>query len=142
MNNILRQVYFYVENWVRFIFTSCIRIGVTVWNCATRDQRHSSGEGLPPSFPPSRFAPSFLPVSLASPRLPSLPLSRRSFWSKQTRYLIGCPVCGVWCYPSLASSISNGVTGRARSAENCLSTLFSSGICWMNHILLLCYERY
>ena len=73
--------------------TSSTPIGVTVWKCASRYQRHSSVKGFSPFFPPSRFSPappSFLPCStLSSPLPPSLP----TIVMVQTRPR--CPVCGV-----------------------------------------------
>ena len=68
-------------------------IGVTVWNCASRYQRDSSGKGFPPSFPPFPLLsvpPSSFPCSPPSSLPPPLPPSLPTIVMVQTR-----PVCGV-----------------------------------------------
>ena len=54
-----------VENWEKIMDTSSTPIGVTVWDRASRYQRHISGKGFPPSFPPSRFSLSLIYLVIA-----------------------------------------------------------------------------
>ena len=103
----VRQVYFQAEKIVKFIFTSSIPMGVTVWTCAWRDQRHSSGKGFPLFFSPSSFSPLFFPSPLLPPVFPpSLPVSRRSSGSKPVQVPHHIALCVE--LSELTSSISRG----------------------------------
>ena len=83
----------------------------------------------------SYILPSFISPLLPPVFPPYFPLSRRSSWSK--------PDPGALCVElsELTYSIPKGVTSRPRPAGKLFATLFSSGICKMNHILLPFYER-
>ena len=103
--------------------TSSIPIGVTVWKCASRDQRHSSGKGFPPSFLSSRLSPSLsssLPCSTSSSLSPSLPPSLPAIVIAQARS--GCPVCGVIRVD--CQHPKGGDRSPEASGKKCLSTQF------------------